>query len=100
MAAMFSAVTPEYAGTAAQGAKVCGDPFAWLFGIFGIPTPAYEVAAPRGGTPGPAAQADADAKAKAEAGAAVLGETPAPIVLAPSGPVTIVLGADVTFAQP
>ena len=73
----------------------CGDPVGWLFGFLGVPTPAYLTAAPTtsgGGT-------TTVAKATDGATPPACADPSAPIVLAPTGPVTIVLGADVRFAQ-
>ena len=93
MAPLWS-MTPSYDGAPAPSGGACGDPVAWLFGFLGVPTPAYATAPP---TATPCATPtigkvgdDATARACADA---------TPIVLAPSGPVTIVLGADVRFAQ-
>ena len=92
MAALWS-MTPSYDGAPAVSNDGCRDPVGWLFGFLGVPTPAYVTAAPTSG-----GVASTVGKADDEATARVCAEA-TPIVLAPSGPVTIVLGADVRFAQ-
>lgn len=94
MTALWS-TTPSYEGAPATSGGGCGDPVSWLFGFLSVPTPAYASAAPTtdsGGVTVSVAKADT-------AATDACADLAAPVVLAPTGPVTIVLGADVRFAQ-
>lgn len=91
MATLWS-TTPRYEGAPAASGDGCGDPVGWLFGFLTVPTPTYATAAPPTDTGGVTVTA-------AKAGTEENADPAAPIVLAPTGPVTIVLGADVRFAQ-
>lgn len=80
--------TPSYDGAPpAAGGASCGDLFGWLFGIFTVPTPGYEIA-----------EVPATGCGGVPLGAT--GHDPAHTIVAPTGPVTIVIGTDVAFTQP
>lgn len=85
--------TPRYDGAPTAAPNVCTDPLGWLLGLLSVPPPAYVPATPPtdGGVTGPTPTIP-DPIARTC-------DPTAPIVFAPSGPVTIVLGADVRFAQ-
>lgn len=92
MGPTFFTPTPSYEGAGAgnntPSGGGCPDPLGWLFGWLSVPTPRYE------------APASAAANGGGLTDAGNVSRDPAtPIVLAPSGPVTIVLGADVRFAS-
>lgn len=76
--------TPTYEGSpAAAPSSPCGELFGWLFGFVTVPTPAYETAAPT--TPTTTGNGVVERPQTQE------GTCP-PSIIAPAGPVTIVLG--------
>lgn len=91
MAPTFFTPTPDYDGAGsptATASAACPDPVGWLLGWLAVQTPAYEGPVVGAGAGGGLTDTGSIARDPAT-----------PIVLAPSGPVTIVLGADVRFAS-